>query len=198
MTEIIERVMTNGLDKTHPKKQIILTHTSRRVEPLMVSFKYRSNGNYSKLPHYIITQEGLVIKLLDDEQVSNYFADKKINDNSIVISFENLGWLEKQPLKNAHINWIGDIYKKKVFERKWRDEYFWDPYEKTQLESLSKLTKNLCEEFQIPIDCIGHNVKQEGIEFFKGVVSRSNYDTDFKDVNPAFNFKLFKELLEND
>ena len=52
--------------------------------------------------------------------------------------------------------------------------------------------------FKIPIECIGHNVKQEGVEFFKGVVSRSNYDTDSKDVNPSFNFKLFKELLEND
>jgi hypothetical protein len=101
-------------------------------------------------------------------------------------------------MHDYHINWIGDIYKKKVFERKWRDEYFWDPYEKTQLESLSKLTKNLCGEFEIPVDCIGHNVKQEGVEFFRGVVSRSNYDIDFKDVNPSFNFKLFKELLEND
>jgi N-acetyl-anhydromuramyl-L-alanine amidase AmpD len=198
MTEIIERVMINGLDKTHPKKQIILTHTSRRVEPLMVSFKYRSNGNYSKLPHYIITQEGLVIKLLDDERVSNYFTDKKINDRSIVISFENLGWLEKQPLKNAHINWIGDIYSGKVVERKWRDNFFWHPYTEIQLDKAAELCVNLSKTHKIPLTCIGHNTKVKGSESFSGILTKSNLDNFSTDLSPAFNFDYFVNKLNNE
>ena len=57
---------------------------------------------------------------------------------------------------------------------------------------------NLYEQNKINKECIGHNVKYDGVEHFEGIVCRSNYDFDYKDVSPAFDFKLFKELLEND
>jgi hypothetical protein len=56
----------------------------------------------------------------------------------------------------------------------------------------------LCEKFKIPKVCLGHNVKFDGVEYFKGVVSKSNFDFIYKDVNPSFNFKLFKEKLDDD
>lgn len=180
------------------KKQIVLADSKRDLNNYVQSLRFRYNKKNPYLPNYVISKNGDIYTIMEPAKYSNFLQNDEVDKNSIIIVLENLGSLRKIPMQDYHINWIGDIYKKKVFERKWRDEYFWDPYEKIQLESLSKLTKNLCKEFQIPIECIGHNVKQEGIEFFQGVVSRSNYDIDFKDVNPAFNFKLFKELLEND
>lgn len=180
------------------KKQIVLADSKRDLNNYVQSLRFRYNKKNPYLPNYVISKSGDIYTIMEPEKYSKFLQNYEVDKNSIIIVLENLGSLKKIPMQDYHINWIGDIYKKKVFERKWRDEYFWDPYEKIQLESLSKLTKKLCKEFQIPIECIGHNVKQEGIEFFQGVVSRSNYDTDSKDVNPAFNFKLFKELLEND
>jgi len=198
MMEIIEKIMTNGLEKTHPKKQIIITHTLRRVAPLLVSFKYRSNGKYSKLPHYIITREGKVIKLLDDNLIPNNFSDINLNNNSIVISLENLGWLEKQPLKNAHINWLGDIYSGKVVERKWRDYFFWHPYTDIQLDKTAELCINLSKTHNIPLTCIGHNTKVKGSESYNGILTKSNFDSGSTDLSPAFNFDYFVKKLNNE
>jgi N-acetyl-anhydromuramyl-L-alanine amidase AmpD len=196
--EIIEKIMTNGLEKTHPKKQIIITHTLRRVAPLLVSFKYRSNGKYSKLPHYIITREGKIIKLLDDNLIPNNFNDINLNNNSIVISLENLGWLEKQPLKNAHINWLGDIYSGKVVERKWRDYFFWHPYTDIQLDKTAELCISLSKTHNIPLTCIGHNTKVKGSESYNGILTKSNFDSGSTDLSPAFNFDYFLKKLNNE
>jgi N-acetyl-anhydromuramyl-L-alanine amidase AmpD len=198
MTEIIEKIITNGMEKTHPKKQIIITHTSRRVGPLLVSYKYRSNGKYSKLPHYIITREGKIIKLLDDNQIPNNFNDINLNNNSIVISLENLGWLEKQPLKNGHINWLGDIYSGKVVERKWRDYFFWHPYTDIQLDKTAELCIDLSKTHKIPLTCIGHNTKVKGSESFNGIITKSNFDSGSTDLSPAFNFDYFVNKLNDE
>ena len=37
---------------------------------------------------------------------------------------------------------------------------------------------------------IGHNVLVDGVENFKGIVSRSNYNEYWTDINPSFNFEL--------
>ena len=38
-----------------------------------------------------------------------------------------------------------------------------------------QLYDELCDEFKIPKTCLGNNVKQDGVENFKGVVSKSNF-----------------------
>jgi len=124
--------------------------------------------------------------------------DQELDKNAIIIALENHGWLKKNALDNTFLNWVGDIYKKEVFEKKWRDQLFWDPYNEKQIEELSKLTNQLCEEFNIPKTCIDSNVRQEGVENFRGIVTKSNFDFIHKDVNPSFNFKLFKKNLENE
>ena len=105
---------------------------------------------------------------------------------------------EKEPLTNNYINWIGDIYSGPVFERKWRDYFFWHPYTKTQINETIDLCKKICGEVSIKKDFIGHNTKINGIEKFEGIVSRSNYDSDFTDLSPAFEFDYFNQKIENE
>lgn len=180
------------------KKQIILCHTSREVQEYLASLKHRYNGEYDKIPHYIITRKGEILQLLDDNTYSNYFDDETINKNSIVISLENLGWLEKKPLTNYYINWKGSIYNERVFEKKWRDFYFWQPYTTIQTEMVAELSKHLLETFKIEKRCIGHNTKFVGVSSYEGIVSKSNYDSSHTDLNPSFNFEEFKKYLENE
>ena len=102
------------------KKQILLTHTARNIKDYISGLKYRLNGNYKKLPHYVISREGEIYQIIPPETYSNYIDIKTYNKSAIIISLENLGWLRKNPLKGGYINWIGNIYKDRIYERKWR------------------------------------------------------------------------------
>jgi len=106
--------------------------------------------------------------------------------------------LEKKPLSNYYINWKGSIYNQQVYEKKWRDFFFWQPYTPEQIKSTADLCNYLTETLQIEKTCIGHNTKVDGMKNFEGISSRSNYDTAFTDLNPSFNFDTFIKFLENE
>ena len=141
---------------------------------------------------------GDVIELIPENTYSRFFQDENLNQNSVIVSLENLGWLEKKPLTNHYINWIGSIYKEQVFEKKWRDYFFWQPYTQIQMESTVKLCSKLAESLQIKKRSIGHNTKIDGITNWDGIISRSNIDTRYTDLNPSFDFETFTKFFENE
>jgi N-acetyl-anhydromuramyl-L-alanine amidase AmpD len=198
MVDIQKYGKFKGTGKQKKKHQIILTHTSRNISDYLQSLKYRYNGEYDKIPHYVVTREGVILQLLTNSEYSNYFPETKINQGSIIICLENLGWIQKEPLKDYYVNWIGDIYKGVVFERKWRDYYFWQPYTETQIEKLVQLCKQLFDKTSVNSQIIGHNTKIKEFQKQEGVITRSNYDVDFTDVSPAFNFDIFTKKIENE
>ena len=164
--EIIEQNGFKPIGKHKKKHQIILTHTSRNLKEYLSSLKFRFNGKFQRIPHYVIDRDGNVYQLLSNNEYSKYLPKEDVNKFSIIICLENLGWLEKEPLNNQYVNWIGDIYKGNVFEKKWRDYFFWDSYTEKQLISTANLCKNLFVEMKIKNDIIGHNTKIKGIEKF--------------------------------
>ena len=184
--------------KYKQKTQIILCHTSREVEEYLASLTFRYNSKYDKIPNYVVTRDGKVLQLLSNEGHSNFFDDHITNKLSIIVMLENLGWLEKKPLTNHYINWKGSIYNEQVFEKKWRDYYFWQPYTSEQIQMTAELCKHLIDTLQIEKTCVGHNTKVDGIENFEGICSRSNYDSNYTDLNPSFNFETFIKFLENE
>ena len=193
MIDIIKYGNFKPLGKQKKKNQIILTHTSRNVENYLASLRYRYNGKFNRIPNYVITKKGEILQLLENIEHTNYFSVTNINRNGIIISLENLGWLEKQPLENHYVNWIGDIYKGKTFDRKWRDYFFWDTYTEIQINSLSVLCKNILNDMKIRHEVIEHNTKINGVEKFEGIVTRSNFDSNFTDLSPAFDFENFRK-----
>ncbi len=180
------------------KKQIVLLHTSRKIIDYLNSIKNRHNGKYDKIPNFVIDKEGKILELLNPDFTSNIFNSKTIDNKIITISFENLGWLEKEPLKNHYINWIGNIYNGKVFEKHWRDYIFWDSYTKEQIDSAIFLCKKLIKDYKIENKFVGHNTKINGIGSFSGIVSRSNYFTEKTDLNPSFDFEHFLKKIEDE
>jgi len=184
------------IGKHKNKKQIILCHTSRDIEEYLVSLKFRYNSNYDKIPNYIITKNGKVLQLIPNEGYTNFFNDDTINKNGIIVCLENLGWVEKKPLTNYHINWKGSIYNQEVYEKKWRDYFFWEPYTDSQIKLTAELCNNLIDTLKINRSCVGHNTKIEGIKNFEGIVSRSNFNGRYTDLNPSFNFETFTKLIE--
>ena len=198
MIDIIKYGEFKPVGKQKKKHQIILTHTSRNINDYLQSLKFRFNGEFKRIPNYIITREGKIIQLLGNTEHSEYFKDPNINRNSIIISLENLGWLQKEPLTDHYINWIGDIYKGNVFEKKWRDYFFWQPYTEEQLQSVNSLCDKLLKELKIKPQIVEHNTKIAGIEKYVGIVSKSNFDTIYTDLSPAFNFNELLKNIENE
>jgi N-acetyl-anhydromuramyl-L-alanine amidase AmpD len=186
------------IGKQKKKNQIILCHTSREVGDYLVSLKFRHNGHFMRIPNYVVLRNGEVIELLPENGYSDFFTSEKLNQNSVIVCLENLGWLEKKPLTNHYINWIGSIYKEQVFEKKWRDFFFWQPYTQIQMESTAELCNKLAESLQIKKRSIGHNTKIDGITEWEGIISRSNIDTKYTDLNPSFNFETFTKYFENE
>jgi len=178
------------------KTQIMLTHTSRDAGYYMMALKYRYGGKNEKIPHYLINKDGVIKNFFESKYSSNYFGVKKIDNRCVIITLENNGWLKKHHLSGKFMNWIGDIYFKKPFEKKWRSYGFWDTYTEDQYKSLSELIVELMSEFDIPNEMIGHNTKVTGVENFKGITSRSNYSDVYTDVSPAFDFEKLKKYID--
>jgi N-acetyl-anhydromuramyl-L-alanine amidase AmpD len=196
--EISEYGNFTSEQKEDNKNQIILVHTGRPAENYLQSLKFRYNGKLNRIPNYVITRNGNILKLLNDGEYTDFFTNKHVNRNSIVICLENLGWLNKEPLKDYYVNWIGDIYKGVVYEKKWRDYYFWQPYTTLQVEATALLCKKLFKEKSIKNHLVGHNTKINGVEKFEGIVTRSNYSQNYTDLNPSFDFELFLKNIEDE
>ena len=198
MIEISKFGDLKNFEKNKNKRQIILCETFRTEEDYLNCVKYRNNGNYKKIPNYLITKEGKIVSILPDDCYSNFFKNNDIDKQSIIICLENLGWVKKQPIEGDFQNWIGNQCQTKPFEKKWRDKTYWDEYTDKQIESLVDLCKKLTKKFSINKTFIGHNTKVDGIKIFNGIVCRSNYENKYTDVSPAFNFEYFKNQIEND
>jgi N-acetyl-anhydromuramyl-L-alanine amidase AmpD len=196
--EIQDLIEFKPVGRNKRKKQILLTHTGRNVRDYISSLKYRHNGEYKKLPHYVISREGEVFELIPPDTYSKFLDVASHNKQNIIISLENLGWLKKNPLQGGYINWIGNIYKDEVYEKRWRGYFFWQPYTDEQMSSLTNLIKELCETFDIPKTSIGHNVKLDKVEKFNGVTSYSNYDKERTDLSPAFDFEQFIKNIQDE
>ena len=179
----------------HSRNQILLGHTSRNLEDYLKGIELRHNGKYTSVPHYIISKKGDIINLVKPNLITNLFGYESIDKENISIFLENEGWVHHRYNKIKLYDWLGNIYKNEVIEKKWRNKLFWAPYTTKQMESLSELIKTTCEEFKIVKEFVGHNVRVSGVEKFKGIVCRSNYSEYFTDLSPAFNFKKLQETI---
>jgi len=198
MLNIKKKGKFSNLNLVENKKQIVLCNTFREIEEYLISLNFRYNGKYDKIPHFIISKKGEIVQNINQNILTNIFKEDSLNKEKIFISFENLGWLVKKPFSDQFINWKDDIYTGDVFNKKWRNYNYWDIYTTEQIKSASLLCIKLMEEFDIDKKFIGHNTKVQGIENFSGVVSKSNFNEVYTDLNPSFNFKLFLKNIEHE
>ena len=80
------------------KTQILLYDTTRRADDFISKLKYRKNGKYTEIPHFIVTKLGTVYQLFDTNHYSNTFDEPEIDKQFIKIAIENLGWLNKNTI----------------------------------------------------------------------------------------------------
>lgn len=198
MVEIKKHGNFKPREKEKKKSLIILCHTSREVGEYLTSLKFRYNSCYNRIPNFVITRDGETLQLLPEKSSSDFFKDYRINEKSVIVCLENLGWLEKKPLSNEYINWVGNIYNQEVYEKKWRDFFFWQPYTEIQTKKTAELCTMLSDSLQIKKRTLGHNTKVDLITNWEGTITRSNIDSKYTDLNPSFNFELLKKYFENE
>ena len=173
------------------KTQILLYDTQRRVDDFVSKLKYRKNGKFEDIPHYIVSKLGYVYQVFDDNHSSNTFDDPQNDRKQIKIAIENLGWLNKNTITGVLNNWIGDPYRSEPYIRNWRNYYFWDKYNETQLQVVSELCDHLCNKHDIVKQTVPSQGYIENISNFKGIVCKSNFSSIYTDINPSFNFRIF-------
>ena len=190
----------NYIQTITEKKQIILGDTMNNDMKHIIGWKNRHNGNYKKTATFTVSSTGDVYRHFDPKYKSGYFDNFILDNKSIVILIENDGHLIKDEDENQFITWFETIYKginDDVFEKRWRGQRYWVPYSDKQIESTISLVNELCETFNIDKTVFGHNTKVENLLEYKGILYKSNINKNYLDLNPSWDFKKFKETIEN-
>jgi hypothetical protein len=188
----------NYYSKEFAKHQIILGNSFSENLNHLDRWKYRLGGDYTRTATYTIDRKGNVFQHYDPKYYSDFINNKMIDKKTISILIENQGWLLKDLIKDKYIDWVGNIYKRraKVIEKRWRGFMYWDSYTTPQSKAAIELISLLCEEYDIPLKCVGHNTYIGGIEYFDGITYRSNYYKEMTDLSPAWDFIKFKNKIE--
>lgn len=198
--EKIDKSKLNITKRRTKKTQILLYDTQRRIDDFVNKLKYRKNGKFTDIPHFIVSKLGLVYQVFDTELYSNTFDNTRIDNKQIKIAVENLGWLNKNTITGVLNNWIGDPSRTEPHIRLWRNYYYWDKYNEEQLTALSELCVYLCEKHGIFKQTVPSNGYLQEVSNFKGIVCKSNFSSIYTDINPSFEFGVFfnnKKANEN-
>ncbi len=159
----------------------------------------RHNGNYKKTAHYTIGINGEIYEHYNPDYYSEIINYPDFDKTTILILIENEGWLIKDlNHENRYITYVGNIYNRteSVFIKKWRGNKYWAPYNEVQVNSLANLVNELCERFNITKDVVSHNTKISNGYTYNGVLYKSNLNSYFTDINPSWDFGLFKNKIE--
>ena len=194
--ENLDNSKINIIRKKTKKNQILLYDTKRRVDDFVNKIKYRRNGKYEDIPHFIVSKLGNIYQIFDTDYSSRTFKEEKIDKKIIKIAIENLGWLNKNTINGFLNNWIGDPYRGEPFIKNWRNHYFWDKYNEDQILKISELCDFLCEKHDINKQIVPSQGFFNNVRNFKGVVCKSNFSDIYTDINPSFNFNIFFKNAE--
>lgn len=179
------------------KKQIMLYDTSRKLDDYLNMLKYRMNGKYEDIPHFIISKRGQIFQLFDTRFYSRTFKDKDLDKTQVKIAVENLGWLSKNTINGFLHNWIDSPYRTEPYIKKWRNYFYWDIYTEDQLEAIKNLLPHICEEENIPNISISSNYYFKNAPKFNGILYKSNFSDIYTDINPSFDFKKIVQDEKN-
>ena len=76
-------------------KQILLCNSNRNQKDFLKSLKIRLNGEYKKIPNYLIDKSGKVHNL-NKKDVTSHYLDGYTDKGVVIICLENIGWLKKR------------------------------------------------------------------------------------------------------
>lgn len=192
------KVSSDNYHKTkNKKKQIILAGSLRASGNHIKRLQKKDYGKSKKWSTYSISREGYIYEHFDPSYYSDFMGIKDIDKKSISIVLENMGGVYFDNETEEWLNWAMEkCPENRVFEKNWKHCRYWEAYTEEQFNSTVQLCKYLCETYNVKLDCLGFNVHHDETHKFDGIVTRSNYDISYNDLNPSFDFKRFLECLD--
>lgn len=180
------------------KKRIVIGNSFSINMTHYTGWITRLNGKFKRTANFTIRLDGTIHEHFSPKYYSNYLNDIKLDNSTISIILENEGWLIKDLFnENKYINYVGHIYNRdEIVEKRWRNFKYWAPYTNEQMEALVKLVKQLCEEYNIPLNVVSHNTSFKDANKYEGVLYRSNFEKHYTDISPTWDFETFKNKLE--
>lgn len=186
----------NHYQTKNKKSQIILGGSLRKDSNHIIHLQYKDFGQTKKWPTFSITREGKIYQHYDPTYYSDYMGVKDIDKKSISIVLENMGMLFYDANKEQFVNWINERCPDNlVYEKVWKNCRYWEKYTDEQYESLALLCEFLFKEYGIEKDALGFNVHDPDSIGYHGILTRSNYDSDYTDLNPSFDFQKLLRML---
>jgi hypothetical protein len=197
--ESLDKKKLNINKRKVKKSQILLFDTQRRYDDYISKLKYRYNGQYDDIPHFVVTKLGKVYSIFNSSYSSKTFDNQNFDKKLIKIAVENLGWLSRNTISGVYTNWVDDIYRGEPYIKNWRNKFYWDEYTSLQYNSLQELCGFLCEEHRIPKKIVLSNgfINFNAIKNFEGISCKSNFSNIYTDINPSFNFTGFFKNNDN-
>jgi len=178
------------------KSQIILGGSLRAGSNHILRLRKKDFGLSKKWPMFTIRRDGRVFQHFDPQYYSEFMGVKEIDKKAITVQLENMGMVFFDYDRNTYVNWINEECDESIVSEKlWKNNRYWETYTEEQFKTCVNLCIYLCRNYGITQDCFGSYVIQENAINFNGILTRSNYNSDYTDLNPSFDFKRFlKEL----
>lgn len=198
--KIIHNVLANErgvFDCTKEKNKIILINTNATIQDHFVKITTRLNNKYDKAPAFTISLNGDVYQHFDSKKCTNLLGRDELDETSIVISLENLGYLYKNESDNTYYDWKGNQYNGRVATKAWRQKKYWAKYSTKQINALVELIDYLCKTYGVPKNFVGNNVLLHKPDKLSGIFNRSNFFDFRHDLSPAMNFEQLANLINN-
>ncbi len=182
------------------KTQIILAGSLRKESNHILHLKKKDFGMTKRWPTYTITREGVIYQHYEPIYYSDFMGNKELDKKSVSIVLENMGMLFYDVNKESFVNWINEecTDSKMIGERLWKNYRYWEKYTTAQYDSLTFLCNHLIKELDIKLDAVGHNVLATEVDMgaFQGITTRSNYDSEYTDLNPQFDWAKFLKMMD--
>ncbi len=184
------------------KTQIVLHHTVSSGTAKSVRDYFEQKAGRVGVP-FIIDKFGNILCLFNPKHWAYHLglttADNlACNKKSIGIELVNEGILSRESVgKDVVYQWtFGKFFGKvKQLPELWRGSYFFADYRVEQIIAVAELCKKLCADFGIPKNVLGTFDYSKDYHNYNGIIGHCNVRSDKSDISPAFNYELFKEVL---
>lgn len=83
--EVLDKNKLNVTKRKSKKTQIFLYDTQRRSDDFINMIRYRKNGKYDDIPHFLVTKLGDIYQLYDTNHSSKTFGDPKTDKKMVKV-----------------------------------------------------------------------------------------------------------------
>ena len=178
------------------KDKIVLCHSYSYGLEHIEGWKHRDKSkNYSITP-FSIGSDGEVYQHFAPRLTHNLISEQ-VDPSIIGITLVNIGPLTLNPFNGTFNNWLYDVHRgEDLVSKEWRGYHYWEAYTLAQETSVYQLVTYLLSEYNIPKYIIPHNTKLDNAEYTEGVLYRSNFNKNYLDLSPAWDYDGFKNKFE--